>query len=190
MRVVFWLSVGVIVYTFVGYPALLYLRSRWFPWPVRAAATFPTISIIMAVHNEAEFLPRKLRNLHGQKYPADRTEIVVVSDGSTDATNQILSAQASDSLRVIVLERRQGKAHALNQAIPAARGEIVVFTDARQVLEPQALCRLVENFSDPDVGVVSGELRLGCPDDPKALRGAGLYWTFEKKMRQWEGLTG
>jgi poly-beta-1,6-N-acetyl-D-glucosamine synthase len=190
MRAEFWLSVGVITYTFVGYSVWLCLRARWFPRPVRAAAIFPRVSVVMAVCNEAEFLPSKLRNLHGQKYPADRKEIIVASDGSTDATNEILCSQASDSLRVIVLDRRRGKAQALNQAIQAARGEIVVFTDARQSLEPEALGRLVENFSDAEVGGVSGELLLGRPDDPKALRGAGLYWTLEKKIRQWEGLTG
>jgi cellulose synthase/poly-beta-1,6-N-acetylglucosamine synthase-like glycosyltransferase len=190
LKVVFWLSVGVIAYTFVGYWLWLYLRGRWFPRPVRTAAIFPKVSIVMAVRNEAKFLPNKLSNLFGLKYPADHQEIIVVSDGSTDATNQILLAQTNDSLRVIVLDRSGGKACALNQAIQAARGEIVVFTDVRQSLEPEALCRLVENFADPEVGGVSGELMLGCPEDPKALRGAGLYWMYEKKVRQWEGLTG
>jgi cellulose synthase/poly-beta-1,6-N-acetylglucosamine synthase-like glycosyltransferase len=135
-------------------------------------------------------LRRKLRNLVELEYPLGIKEIIVVSDGSTDATNQILAANASESLHVIIVNRHAGKANALNQAIRGTRGEIVVFTDARQIIDSDALTHLVANFADPTVGAVSGELILEEPGSSKSLRGVGLYWKLEKKIRQLESATG
>ena len=135
-------------------------------------------------------MPRKLQNLLALKYPAGRMEIIVVSDGSTDATNQILSTFMNDSLRAIFRLRHEGKASGLNQAIRQARGEIVVFADARQVIEPDALKQLVANFADPSVGGVTGELVLHESATGRSLEGVGLYWRLEKKVRQWEATIG
>jgi len=190
MKVMFWISVAVITYTYVGYPLWLYLRSLWFPRLVHSAPFYPTVSVIMAVRNEAEILQFKLQNILRLNYPADRLEIIVVSDGSTDATNQILSTCSDDSLRLIICSRHQGKASALDQAIREARGEIVVFTDARQMIEPEALKYLVSNFADSKVGGASGELILEEPVGSNSLEGVGFYWRLEKKIRQWESATG
>src|SRR6516165_2579815 len=133
MKWVFWLSLSLIIYTYLGYPLWLWLRRLWRTRPVVSAPILPSISVIMALHNEAEVLPRKLCNLLEIDYPTDRCEIVVVSDGSTDATNRILAAAAEERLQVLTLPQRQGKASALNCGIQAAKGEIVVFTDARQL---------------------------------------------------------
>lgn len=190
MKAMFWVSVGVIAYTYVGYPLWLYLCSLWFPRPVHSAPFYPTVSVIMAVRNEAGVLQCKLHNLLRLNYPTDRLEIIVVSDGSTDATNQILSTFVNDSLRLIICCRHKGKASALNQAIREARGEIVVFTDARQMIEPEALKCLVANFADSGVGGASGELILEEPLGDKPLEGVGFYWRLEKKIRQWESATG
>lgn len=176
--------------TYLGYPLWLYLRSRWHARPVRSACILPPVSIILAVHNEAEVLPGKLRNLIEVDYPPDRLEIVVISDGSTDATNQVLAAQACERVRALVSPEHQGKASALNRGVEAARGEIVVFTDARQLIEPVAIRRLVSHFADPTVGCVSGELILAGPDGGASANGVGLYWAMEKRIRQWESTTG
>ena len=190
MKIVFWLSVAMIAYTYVGYPLWLYVGSRLFAKPIRAAAHFPTVSVIMAVRNEADVLLRKLQNLLALQYPAGQMEIIVVSDGSTDATNQILSTFTNDSLRAIVRVQHEGKASALNQAIREARGEIVVFADARQMIEPDALKHLVAKFADPSVGGVTGELILDRSAAGKSLEGVGMYWKLEKKIREWEGAIG
>lgn len=95
MSLVFWVFVLVVVYAYVGYAAWLWMRSGWRPRPVHGASVFPTVSIVMAVHNEATALPKKLHNLSTLDYPTDRLEIIVVSDGSTDLTNQILTAYAT-----------------------------------------------------------------------------------------------
>jgi len=190
MKIMFWVSVCVITYTYVGYPLWLYVGSRLFAKPIHAAAYFPTVSVIMAVRNEADVLPRKLQNLLALQYPAGQMEIIVVSDGSTDATKQVLSTFTSDSLRAIIQVRHEGKASALNQAIREARGEIVVFTDARQMIEPGALKHLMAKFADPSVGGVTGELILDKSAAGKSLEGVGLYWKLEKKIRQWEASIG
>jgi biofilm PGA synthesis N-glycosyltransferase PgaC len=115
----------------------------------------------------------------------------VVSDGSTDSTNEILSQFADNKrVRVILNPQLRGKAAGLNDAIQAARGEIVVFTDPRQKIESDAVRLLAENFSDPAVGCASGELMLGDPDSGEAVRGVGLYWRIEKKVRELESSSG
>ncbi len=190
MKLAFWGCVGLIGYAYLGYPLWLYLRSRWRPKSVRAARITPTVSIVMTAYNEASALPEKLRNLVRLNYPEDRLEVIVVSDGSTDTTNQILAAHASEHFRFLALSENEGKASALNRGIEMARGDIVVFTDARQFIDCDAVLRLVANFADSSVGCVSGELTLVEPRRG-GLRGEGLglYWRIEKKIRKWESAT-
>ena len=191
MKWVFWGATGLIAYTYLGYAGWLWLRSRWRPQPVRSGTFTPFISIVMIVRNEATVLPDKLRNLMELNYPEHLSEIVVISDGSTDSTNEILSQHAQDPrVRVILSSQPRGKAAGLNDAIQVARGEIVVFTDARQKIESQAVRLLLENFSDPDVGCASGELMLGDPDSGEAAKGIGVYWRIEKKIRELESASG
>ena len=191
MKWVFWTSVAVIAYTHLGYAAWLWLRSRWRFQPVRSGPCEPSVSIVMVVRNEAHVLERKLQNLLTLDYPARQREIVVVSDGSTDGTNEILSEYArNECVRMIVSQESRGKAAGLNDAIAAAHGEIVVFTDARQPLEPEAVRLLAENFADPAVGCVSGELMLRNPGAGEAAKGLGLYWSIEKKIRELESASG
>jgi poly-beta-1,6-N-acetyl-D-glucosamine synthase len=189
MRLVFWASVALLGYTYAGYPLWLWLRTHWHLRPVKRAPIFPFVSIVMAVHNEAKVLPVKLKNLANLNYPRDRYDVIVVSDGSTDETNQILAGAASDKLRVMTHSQNQGKAGALNGAIAAAQGEIVVFTDARQSIDSEAVRQLVSNFADPSVGCVSGNLNLGEPGNSDE-KGLGLYWRIEKMIRQSEAATG
>jgi biofilm PGA synthesis N-glycosyltransferase PgaC len=196
MRAAFWISAVFVTYTYLGYPLWLLLRSRWRPRPVSVRpdssnpADLPLVSIVIAVHNEAESLPQKMRNLSELDYPRDRYEIIVVSDGSTDSTDRIMAAQRNERLHFFVLPEHAGKAVALNRALAAAQGEIVVFTDARQAIDPGALRYLVAKFADPAVGCVSGELVLGDAIAGAAGQGLGLYWRLEKKIREWEAASG
>jgi cellulose synthase/poly-beta-1,6-N-acetylglucosamine synthase-like glycosyltransferase len=188
MKWVFWGSAAWIGYTMAGYPLWLYLRSRWRRRPVRRGDVCPSVSIVIAAHNEAAALPEKLRNLAEVDYPPELLEVVVVSDGSTDSTLEILHESSLPRLHVRALGARQGKAVALNAGVEAARGEIVVFTDARQRLAPQAIRELVRNFADPSVGCVSGELVLA--EEETSGEGLGLYWRMEKKIRELESAGG
>jgi biofilm PGA synthesis N-glycosyltransferase PgaC len=190
MKLLFWSSFSLIFLAYVAYPIWLYLIARFRPRPVRRASIFPSVTILLAVHNEQKYLPAKLRNLAELDYPADQVEVIVVSDGSTDETNNILASWENANLRTVFLSNHSGKAAALNDGVAKARGEIIVFTDARQVIGSDALQNLVANFADPTVGCVSGELIIGPNPSAGSAEGVGLYWRLEKKIRYWEGLGG
>jgi cellulose synthase/poly-beta-1,6-N-acetylglucosamine synthase-like glycosyltransferase len=154
------------------------------------------VSIVVAARNEADRLGARLRNLLALDYPADRRQVIVVSDGSTDDTAAILAAFGA-SVELVRCPPR-GKASALNAGVARARHAIVVFADARQAFARDALQRLVRNFGDPSVGAVSGELVLDCEEErtrsaPSASSirdGVGLYWRYEKWLRRRESLVG
>ncbi|MFZ0418149.1 MAG: glycosyltransferase family 2 protein [Candidatus Sulfotelmatobacter sp.] len=191
MRWVFWGVALLIAYTYLGYAAWLWLRSRLQPRPVLRAQQEPYLSIVMVVRNEELVLERKMRNLLELDYPPDRMQIVVVSDGSTDRTEAILRLYAQDArVQVVMNQLPMGKASGLNDAIAQAQGEVVVFTDARQKIELGALRLLMESFADPDVGGVSGELMLGNPESGEVAEGMGLYWRIEKEVRELEAACG
>ena len=186
MKYVFWISVGTIAYTYFGYPLVLWFLAKLRARPVRKGQVEPTISILIAAHNEAENLAVKLQNLKEIDYPEEKLEVIVSSDGSIDGTEDIL--KASPLIRATISDCQQGKAAALNRAIELATGEILVFMDVRQRIEVGALRALVSNFADPTVGAVSGELVL--PDVKTSSGDVGLYWRFEKAIRKLESATG
>ncbi|MGH9404130.1 MAG: glycosyltransferase family 2 protein [Terriglobia bacterium] len=190
MRWVFALSLVFIVCAYAGYPLWAYVKSVWRPRPVRSAPIFPRISIVIAARNEAQALPRKMENLSAIDYPPGQREVIVVSDGSTDSTMEVFKRWESENARLLILPQRQGKAAALNLGVQSANGDIIVFTDARQQIEPDAIRNLVANFADPEVGCVSGELMLGAGAGPQTSAGVGLYWRLEKMIRQWESASG
>ncbi len=190
MKWVFWLSFLLIGYSYVGYPLWIALRARLRHRPVRRSEIVPAISVVIAAHNEAAILPAKLANLEQLDYPGEKLEILVVSDGSTDGTEQILQSGSRQGIRLISLPQRLGKAAALNCGIRAASGEVVVFTDARQQIEPAAIRALMSNFSDPSVGCVSGELCLFDQAPTGRTAGVGWYWKMEKMIRKWESSSG
>lgn len=191
MKYLFWLAAGLIAYTYLGYACWLRVRMLWRSRPVQRGSFTPLVSIAMVVRNEQQVVETKLKNLMGLDYPADRCQIIVVSDGSTDRTESILRTYGSDSRIHIMLKKlAQGKACGLNDAIDLAQGDIVVFTDARQTIEPQAVRLLAENFADPEVGCASGELMLGDAGQGESSQGLSLYWRIEKQVRKLEAASG
>ncbi len=164
MTLVFWISVAVVAYVYVGYPAMLRLWAGWRTRPVESSPAGlrpePGISIVVAGRNEAAQLAARLDNLLLLDYPASLRQIIVVSDGSTDDTLAVLARYPSRDLVDVVAVPPGGKALALNAGIERARHEIIVFADARQVFAADALRELVAPFADPQVGAVTGELRL------------------------------
>src|ERR1700680_3032226 len=161
MKLLFLFSVLLILFAYAGYPICIYFRARFWPRPIRRAKIFPRLTIVMAVHNEEKYLPRKLRNLAALDYPSDSLEVIVISDGSTDQTNKILGELQNGGVRAVILPKHQGKANALNHGVAEAQGEIICFTDARQIIDSDGLKNLVANFGDPLVGCASGALVMG-----------------------------
>ena len=191
MKWLFWLSASLVGYSYLGYPMWLWLRSWWSPRPVRLDASEPTVSAVMVVRNEEAVVRRKLENLLALDYPREKLEVVVLSDGSNDRTTAILAEFERDPrVRTTVKPVAQGKAAGLNDGIELARGELLLFTDARQQIERGALRLLVENFADPEVGAASGQLMLGDPANGETEKGMGLYWRIEKKIRELESASG
>ena len=190
-QALFWLSFTLLGYIFIGYPILARLRAALHPKTRRRAAIEPPVTVIVAAHNEALRIERRLRNLLALDYPADKLQIIVASDGSTDDT--VARARAFESSGVIVRDfpERRGKPAMLNALVPRASGEIVVFADTRQRFDLNAIRALVANFADPGVGAVSGELVMSAtPDTDTGSEGAAMYWQYEKLIRSTESRGG
>jgi cellulose synthase/poly-beta-1,6-N-acetylglucosamine synthase-like glycosyltransferase len=189
----FWLALAVIAYTYVGYPLLVLARARFRPRPIQVAAGAtdqPSVTVVLAAHNEAAMIAARLDNLLALDYPVGRIDTIVASDGSTDETVEIARGYADRGVRILDLGR-VGKADALNTAVGAAGGEIVVFTDANTMFEPGAVRALVRPFADPDVGGAAGDQRY-LPPSRTADSGAGerSYWDFERRVKHAESLAG
>jgi poly-beta-1,6-N-acetyl-D-glucosamine synthase len=191
MKWLFWLSLAVLAYTFGGYVLWLWFRSLFWARRIRRDAIVPTVSVVIVVRNEENVLDEKLQNLFDLDYPEERLQVIVVSDGSTDNTEAILRKYAANPrVHALMNSLQQGKASGVNDAMAWATGEIIVFTDARQRIERTALRLLAENFADPEVGCVSGELMLGDPESGEVVKGTGLYWRIEKWIRELESSAG
>ncbi|HXA51676.1 MAG TPA: glycosyltransferase family 2 protein [Candidatus Acidoferrum sp.] len=180
---VFLISLGFCAYTLFGYPLLLALAARFRHRVVRKGPMRTSVTVLLPVYNGERWIASKLESIRKLTYPAELVEILVLSDGSTDRTHEIVEGLACQAnLRLIVLPRG-GKAAALNKGIAAATGDILFFTDVRQELGPDSLDHLVECFCDPEVGAVSGELiiREGSGTEEASV---GLYWKYEKWIRK------
>lgn len=191
MKWVFWVAAATLAYAYVGYAVWLWLRSRWAPRLVRRGAAEPAVSVVLVVRNEEALIAGKLESLLRLDYPPERLEVVVVSDGSRDGTAAKLARfEGNPRVRILLKPASEGKALGLNDGIKLVGGEIVLFTDTRQTLEPAALRLLVENFADPAVGCASGELMLGDLASKETVKGMALYWRIEKRIREMESASG
>ena len=171
------------LYILVGYPLLLASWRRFGP-PIRKDPDYrTTVSVLLAVYNGEEFIGKKLENLLSLDYPPELLDVVVVSDGSTDATDSIVSSFAGRRVQLVRVPHA-GKAAALNAAMSHATGDLLFFVDVRQMLDPQALRHLVANFADPTVGAVSGELCFVHSNRVGEAADIDLYWKYEIWARQ------
>jgi cellulose synthase/poly-beta-1,6-N-acetylglucosamine synthase-like glycosyltransferase len=186
-----WLFVGLILYTYVGYPLLLFFLTIKRKHSFEPNSHFePQISIVIAAHNEESVIREKLDNSLQANYPADNLDIVVVSDGSTDATNEIVEEYKAQGVRLINAKQRSGKTGAQNIAVLEVDAEIIVFSDANAMYAPNALRQLVRHFEDPDVGCVCGELRYNNNNNNAIGIQEDLYWSYERFLKRREDLFG
>jgi poly-beta-1,6-N-acetyl-D-glucosamine synthase len=183
LEVCFWLSAACVAYAYVGYPLLLAVAARLWPrCPLQGAQVPRSVSVVVAAHNEEISLGRRLAELTGLVAASGlEGEVILVSDGSTDGTATVARGFDKHLVRVLELPERAGKAAALTLACAEAKNEILVFADVRQSWAPDALQKLLENFADPTVGAVSGDLRIDGAQG--VMAGIGLYWKVEKWLR-------
>ncbi|HEX3582345.1 MAG TPA: glycosyltransferase family 2 protein [Thermoanaerobaculia bacterium] len=188
MVFLFWPALGVCVYIYFGYPALLWVLSRLRPRPVAERDVTPYATFVIPAYNEERNIAAKVENTLSIDYPPEQIEVLVVSNGSTDRTNEIVRGFADPRVRLIALEQ-PGKMEALNEGARIARGEILVLTDADFFLDRHSLREIARKFADPEVGGVCGTRGSGMQRDGDATgEGEGMYgrWDRWQKVRESE----
>lgn len=185
--ILFWASLAALFYIYVGYPLLIAGLARLRPMQRIRQPHRGSVSVVLAIHNEAHHLPRKIASLFRMEGADQIVEVLLGSDGSTDETAATVAALNDPRIRLIEFRDRRGKPAILNDLIPQATGEFILLTDARQEFDPAFLTEALANFADDHVGVVSGELVFRTEGTQStAAEGIGLYWRYEKFLRNAE----
>lgn len=172
MEIVLWIAIAAIFYIYAGYPLTIIILAGLMATPVKKANITPTVSIIIAAHNEEKHIRKKIENTLSLDYPREKLEIIISSDASTDMTNEIVKQYSDYGIRLVGLEKRSGKTKAQNRALELAKGDILFFSDATTIYPSNAVKKLVRNFFDPQVGCVTGQVTF--PDLARNLTGKGL----------------
>jgi cellulose synthase/poly-beta-1,6-N-acetylglucosamine synthase-like glycosyltransferase len=183
---IFWLSAAAFFYTYAGYPLLVLIVSRLRGRDVRRAGLEPNVTVIITAYNEERDLSLKLENTLELDYPPEKMEIIVASDCSTDRTDEIVLSFASRGVRLLRQPERLGKTAAQNAAVLEAKGEIILFSDATTLYQPDVLRVMVPNFADPTVGCVAGRLVYVDPSSSNTGQGARSYWEYETFIKRHE----
>ena len=192
MELLFWVTLLLIFQTFIGFPLSLKLiekiKSKKL---IKKDSNYkPKLSFIIAAHNEEKVIKKKLENTLALKYPRDLMEIIVASDNSSDSTNYIVKKFISDNterdLKLYEVKERKGKTNAQNEAVRLSNGEIIIFSDANSIWETNAILKLVENFSDKNIGYVCGKLEYVNSFDNLTSNAESTYWNYDLAMRKIE----
>jgi GT2 family glycosyltransferase len=183
----FWIGLGALAYAYLGYPLLLAFVATILRQAFREAEQNPAVSLIVAAHNEAALISNKIENTFSLNYPADRLQLIVVSDASTDGTDEIVRRCRDPRVTLLRQEPQAGKSAALNRGVEEATGEILVFSDANSMFSLGALRALVRPFADSRIGAVSGALEY---EADGAHTGEGMYWRYEQVMKGLESRIG
>jgi cellulose synthase/poly-beta-1,6-N-acetylglucosamine synthase-like glycosyltransferase len=190
---VFWLSLLGLVYVYAGYPLLAWLLGSALNRRVQSGppgAHQPRVTVLIAAFNEARHITATVRNKLAQDYPADRLDVIVVSDASDDGTDELVRTIGDARVRLVRQEPRAGKTSGLNLAMPHATGEIIVFSDANSLYAPDTIARLVDCFADGDVGYVTGRMVYKAADGSLSGEGCSAYMRYENQLRAWETQLG
>lgn len=189
-HIVFFFCLFMSLYVYIGYPLLALIVSLVRNRAVKKADHLSSVSILIAAYNEEDHIGATIENKLKLGYRKDKMEIIVVSDGSTDRTDEIVRRYASEGVKLLRQEPRAGKTSALNMAVPYSNGELLVFSDANSMYEPDALGKLVQNFNDQTVGYVTGKMIYTDPDDSTVGDGCGAYMKYENALRSIETKLG
>lgn len=189
-NIVFFASLFMIFYVYLGYPLLAFLLGIFKNRKVNKGAYEPNVTILIAAYNEENSIESTLKNKLDLNYPKEKLEVIVISDGSTDKTDSLVKKYKNQEVKLLRQESRAGKTSALNMAVPKATGEILVFSDANSLYDPEALNKLVQNFSDPNVGYVTGKMIYTNPDGTTVGDGCTAYMKYENFLRKFETRLG
>jgi cellulose synthase/poly-beta-1,6-N-acetylglucosamine synthase-like glycosyltransferase len=182
-QIIFWASVGLIFYVYLGYPLLVYMVSRLFPKSVKRAAIEPSVSIIITAYNEERDIREKLENTLLIDYPSEKLEIMVASDCSSDGTDTIVREFANKNVKLLRQPERHGKTAAQNMAVENASGEIILFSDATSMYEPNVLREMLPSFADETIGCVAGKLVYVDHSSSTVGQAAKSYWSYETLLK-------
>lgn len=189
VQIIFWVSASIIIYTYAGYPILLFLLTRIknaLKPRLRSSMSqhqLPALTLVVTSYNEAEILSEKISNTLALSYPADKFRIIFVTDGSNDGSPSIVARH--DRIELLHQPERRGKLAAMNRAMQFVNTDIVVFSDANTLINSDALTRIVPHYSDPRIGAVSGEKKISQVGNGEAIAGGeGLYWKYESLIKR------
>ncbi|NCD72241.1 glycosyltransferase family 2 protein [Mucilaginibacter agri] len=191
MKIALWLSLFIVFYAFFGYGILLFflikirraIKGERKP-PIVNADLLPSCTLIVAAYNEQDFIVEKIKNTLELNYPAGKVEFIFVTDGSTDATPELVAAYPQ--IRLMHNEGRSGKIAAVHRAMDTVTTDVVVFTDANTFLNTDALIKICRHYADPEIGAVAGEKRVHADETADATAGEGFYWKYESKLKTWD----
>ena len=193
VKLIFWICLFLVFYTYIGYGLLLYvllLLKRTFGrkppvLTLPADDQLPAVTLMICAFNEEEVIKEKMENIRQIDYPRDKFCVMWVTDGSTDRSNQLLSAY--DDVTLVFSPERRGKAAAMQHGLQENKAEFVVFTDANTMLNTNSIREIARLFMDERVGCVSGEKRVAARADGEvAAEGEGLYWKYESTLKRWD----
>lgn len=190
LEVLLWGSIAVLAYIYAGYPLLVLTLGRLFPRRVLQGPALPTVTAIVAAYNEGQHIESKLHNILTLDYPPDRLDVIVASDASSDETDRIVGEFSATNVHLLRVDGRQGKTACQNAAAAAAKGEVLLFTDATTALDDRSLRAIVRNFQDSQVGCVAGRLVYVTQGDDATGRGGTSYWGYETALRMAESALG
>jgi cellulose synthase/poly-beta-1,6-N-acetylglucosamine synthase-like glycosyltransferase len=189
MFILFWLSILFVVYTYLGYPLLVALVARFIHKRVFALTHDVSVTLLITAYNEENVIRKKIENSLNLDYPADKFQIIVAADGSTDRTPEIVKQFKDRGVVLAFTPQRDGKMAAINRAIPLAHGDIIVFSDANNMYETDAIRKLVAPFSDAKVGATTGA-KLIIQDGGNLSGAEGIYWKYESWIKKNETALG
>lgn len=189
-QITFWLTFTIIVYHYCVFPLFTALMAITRRQKRNKKNITPSVSLIIAAYNEEKIIEEKIKNCFHLEYPIEQLEIIVVSDGSTDATPHIVDKYKSRGIKGLFLPPRRGKTAALNRAVAVAKGEFVVFSDANSMYEPKAIAYLVANFNDLSIGGVCGRKSIVKNYARESSRGDSLFWDFESQLKIMQSQAG
>jgi len=190
--ILFWVAVFLVVYTYMGFPLGVVLRGILWgrPYKHEELTTLPVVSIMIAAYNEAKSIGAKLDNILSMDYPRDYLKVVIASDGSTDGTDAIVQRYKEYGVKLLSLPRL-GKAAALNAAVNASSGDILVFSDANSMYKADAIQELVRPFADPKVGGAAGnQVYRTATAGGSTTDGEHAYWNFDRMLKQNQSKSG